>query len=103
MSLGLTERKTDLIETPERTDGYRSPCCAIEFNRSEEDYSFHILLFFFQFFEPIFYLLSRITMRQSRFSQRHKIDNIGIIANFVIPHICSSLLYLHRLVKVNVK
>ena len=33
----------------------------------------------------------------------HKIGNIGIIANFVFPHICSSLLYLQHILLVVMK
>ena len=39
----------------------------------------------------IFYLRKR---QQSRFSQSHKVGNVGIIANFVLPYICSLLLFL---------
>ena len=39
----------------------------------------------------------------SWFSQTHKIANIGIIANFVSPHICSFLLYLQYIMLVNIK
>ena len=37
-------------------------------------------------------------MDQSRFPQRHKIDNIGIIVNFVFLFISSSILYLYQMV-----
>ena len=37
------------------------------------------------------------------FSQTHKIGNIGIIANFVFPKICSFLLYSNYMMLVNVK
>ena len=37
------------------------------------------------------------------FSQTYKVGNVGIIANFVFPYICSFLLYLHQLMLVNVK
>ena len=33
---------------------------------------------------------------QSGYSQMHKIGNIGMIVNFVIPYICSFLIYLHH-------
>ena len=39
----------------------------------------------------------------SSFSQLHKIGNVGIIANFVFPYICSFLLYLHQLILINWK
>ena len=35
------------------------------------------------------------TLCDSTFSQRHKVGNNGINANFVFPHICSFLHYLH--------
>ena len=38
-----------------------------------------------------------------RFSQKHKIGNIGIIANFAFPYICSFLLNLQHMMLVNVK
>ena len=41
-------------------------------------------------------------MRLSGFSQTHKVDNIGIIANFVFRYICSFLHYLHH-VEIDVK
>ena len=37
------------------------------------------------------------------FSQTRNIGNIGIIANFVFPFICSLLPYLHHMILVNVK
>ena len=40
---------------------------------------------------------------QSGFSQTHKIGNICIIANFVLPSIYSFLFYLHGMVLVNMK
>ena len=40
---------------------------------------------------------------QKRLSQMHKIDNIGDIANFVFPYISHFLLYLYRMMFVNVK
>ena len=40
---------------------------------------------------------------QSSFSQLHKIGNVGIIANFVFPYVCSFLLYLHQLILINWK
>ena len=33
----------------------------------------------------------------------HKIGNVGIIAKFVFPHICSFLLYLQHMMLVNIK
>ena len=39
----------------------------------------------------------------SSFSQTHKVGNVVIIANFVIPYNCSFLLYLHQLMPVNTK
>ena len=36
-------------------------------------------------------------------SQTHRIANIGIIAKFVFPHICSFLLYMHHMMLVNIK
>ena len=39
----------------------------------------------------------------SSFSQTHKNGNVGIIANFVLPYICSFHFYLHQLMLVNVK
>ena len=39
---------------------------------------------------------------QTGFTQTHKIGNIGIIANFVFPHICSLLLYWQHMMLVNV-
>ena len=44
-----------------------------------------------------------VCCEHSWFSQTHKIGNIGIIANFVFPEICSFLLYLHYMMLVNVK
>ena len=38
----------------------------------------------------------------SGFSQTHKIGNIGIIANFIIPYICTFLLFYHMML-VNLK
>ena len=40
---------------------------------------------------------------QSSFSQTHKVDNVGIIANFVFSYICSFLLHLHQLIVINMK
>ena len=40
---------------------------------------------------------------QPSFSQTHKINNIGIIANFVLPYSCHFLLYLYHMKFVNVK
>ena len=40
---------------------------------------------------------------QSRFSETNKVSNVGIIANFVFPCICSFYLYLHQLMLANVK
>ena len=37
------------------------------------------------------------------FSQKHNVDNVDIIANFVFPYNCSFLLYLYPLLLVNVK
>ena len=39
----------------------------------------------------------------SSFSKSYKIGNIGIIANFVFPYICSCLLYLYKMMLVSVK
>ena len=39
----------------------------------------------------------------SSFSQTHKVGNVGIIANFVFPYICSFLLCWHQLMLVNMK
>ena len=44
-----------------------------------------------------------ISQSQSSFSQTYKIGNVGIIANFVFPFICSFLLYLYQLMFVNVQ
>ena len=44
-----------------------------------------------------------LKLSQSGFSQTLKIGNIGIIANFVFPYICSFLPYLHHIILVNVK
>ena len=40
--------------------------------------------------------------RQLRFSETQKIFSIGIIANFICPHICSFLLYFHHVILINV-
>ena len=48
-------------------------------------------------------MVTAVLFVQSRFSQTHKIGNIGIIANFVFLDICSFLLYLHYMVLINVK
>ena len=40
---------------------------------------------------------------QSGFSQTHKIGNIGIIANFEFPYVCSFLLSLQYMILVNMK
>ena len=40
---------------------------------------------------------------ESEFSQTHKIGNIGTIANFVFPYVCSFPLYLYHIMLVNVK
>ena len=40
---------------------------------------------------------------QSSFSQTHKFGNVGIIANFVLPYVCSFLLYLRQQVLINGK
>ena len=37
------------------------------------------------------------------FSQKHKIGNIDIIANFVFPYICNFLSYLQHMMLVNIK
>ena len=42
-------------------------------------------------------------LSHSCFSQSYKVDNCGIIANFVFPYICSFLLYFLQLFLVNVK
>ena len=39
----------------------------------------------------------------SSFSKTHNIGNIGIIANLIVPYICSFLLYLYYFTLVNVK
>ena len=40
---------------------------------------------------------------QSSFSLTHKVGNVGIIANSAFTHIRSFLLYLYKLILVNVK
>ena len=42
-------------------------------------------------------------MMNSSFSQTHKVGDVGIIANFVFPYICSFLFHLHQLILLNVK
>ena len=42
-------------------------------------------------------------LRHSSFPQVHEVGNVGIIANFVLPYICSFLLYLHQAILVNTK
>ena len=37
------------------------------------------------------------------FLQTHNVDNVGIIANFVLPYIYSFIVYLHQLLLVGVK
>ena len=39
----------------------------------------------------------------SSFSETHKVGNVGIVANFVFPYICSFHVYLYQLMLVNVK
>ena len=40
---------------------------------------------------------------QSCFSQSHKVGNVVIIVNFMLPYICNFLLYLQQMMSVNVK
>ena len=40
------------------------------------------------------------SMLQSCFSPSHKIGNVGIIANFIFPYICSFLLYFQQMMSV---
>ena len=48
-------------------------------------------------------LLLSVVLLCSDFSQATDVANIGIITNFVCPHICSYILYLQHMMLVNVK
>ena len=48
-------------------------------------------------------ILRVLQLNYTRFSQTHKVGNIGIIADFVFLRICSFLPYLHQLIVLNMK